>query len=74
MGGEGGDGLPQADEDEIHGGGRPRRHVSRRPSEACRLSQDVMSTDFLFPAANVAVLSSTTTRRLTGSPLATRSS
>lgn len=27
LGGEGGDGLPSADEDEIHGGGRPRRHV-----------------------------------------------
>lgn len=29
LGGEGGDGLPPADEDAIHGGGRPRRHVSR---------------------------------------------
>lgn len=32
MGGEGGDGLPQADEDEIHGGGRPPGHVRLRPS------------------------------------------
>lgn len=28
LGSQGGDGLPPTDEDEIHGGGRPRRHVS----------------------------------------------
>lgn len=48
MGGEGGDGLPQADEDEIHGGGRPPGHVS---PAARRRFEGLTGCDALLPVS-----------------------